>query len=174
MFKVKTELPYGQSIKTPAYYKGVIYNENEDMYVIDNLSPPSFDDIIENLKKYALPFQYGIWTAAYSWAEEIGMILDIGLDSAVYGDTDSVYFLGEENLEIINKHNEEINKEFKFVEGKYTLNGMIDDKVGRWLDNGDCLCFKTIGRKRYILFKENGDLKPTCAGANIAVLSNYV
>lgn len=174
LFKVKTELPYGQSIKRPVYQKGVIYNENEDMYVIDNLAPQTFDDIIHNLRKYALPFQYGVWTAAYSWAEEVGMILDIGLDNAVYGDTDSIYFLGEENLEKINKHNEEIDKEFDFVERKYSLKGIIDNKVGRWLDNGDCICFKTIGRKRYISFKESGDIKPTCAGANIDVLSNYV
>lgn len=173
LFKMRTELPYGQSIKNPVYYTSVIYDVLEDNFIIERLPKPTFSDTINKLKEYALPFQYGIWTAAYSWAEEIDMVIKIGLDNVIYGDTDSVKFIGEEGLKIIEQHNKEIDQEFKIVLQKYNLKGEIDEKIGRWQDDGFNVKFKTLGLKRYLSFKDNGKLKVTCAGAMISTLQRY-
>lgn len=173
LFKLRTELPYGQSIKNPVYYTAVVYDELEDTFIIDRLVPPTFEETIDRLKKYALPFQYGIWTAAYSWAEEVEMITKIGLDKVIYGDTDSVKFIGEEGISVIKEHNKEIDQEFKTVINKYYMKGEIDEKVGRWHDDGFNISFKTLGLKRYLSLKENKKIKVTCAGAMISTLQKY-
>lgn len=172
--KMKTELPYGQSIKNPVFHTGIVYDYEENNFIIDQLPPQTFEEKVKELKKHSLPFQYGLWTAAYSWAEEVGMILDIGLENVIYGDTDSVKFIGEKGLEVIKKHNEEIDKEFKFVCNRYNLLVEIDSKLGRWHDDGFNVCFKTLGMKRYLSFKESGSLKATCSGAIINTLQDYV
>ena len=173
LFKIRTELPYGQSIKSPVYYTSVIYDEDENGFIIDRLAPPTFSETINTLKRYALPFQYGIWTAAYSWAEEIEMIVKIGLDKVIYGDTDSVKFIGEEGIEIIKAHNKEIDEEFRTITKKYNLLYEIDNKVGRWLDDGFNIQFKTLGLKRYLSLKEDGMIKVTCAGAMVSTLQKH-
>lgn len=173
LFKMRTELPYGQSIKNPVYYTSVIYDMREDNFIIDRLPTPTFTETIGRLKKYAFPFQYGIWTAAYSWAEEIEMITKIGLDKVIYGDTDSVKFLGEEGIKIIEQHNKEIDSEFRIVITKYNLYGEIDKKIGRWHDDGFNTEFKTLGLKRYLSRKKDGTIKVTCAGAMISTLQRY-
>ena len=174
LFKQRTELPYGQSIKNPVYYTGVIYDYEENEFIIDRLPPQTFEDKVKQLRKHSLPFQYGLWTAAYSWAEEVGMIIDIGLDKVIYGDTDSVKFIGEEGLEVVKRHNKEIDKEFDFVRNRYNLIVEIDSKLGRWHDDGFNVCFKTLGMKRYLSFKDCGTLKATCSGAIINTLQDYV
>ena len=165
IFKFRTELPYGQSIKAPSYTSNVIYDEINNKFIINRISEKSFEENLEVLKKRPLPFQIGIWTAAYSWAEEINMILDIGIDNVIYGDTDCVKFIGDYD-KIIEKRNKEIDKKVHKVATSKLVQGEIGNKIGRWKYEGVFKNFKAIGVKWYLFESEKG-LEVKAAGANI-------
>ena len=163
IFKFRTELPFGQSIKAPQFHQAVIYNEETNQFEKFKLTDQPFEEIIGRLKKYALPMQIGIWTAAYSWAEEVNMILDLGVENVVYGDTDCVRFIGDLDY-IIEAHNKEIDKEVNNISKKRIMLE-TNTKLGRWQDEGTFNQFKAIGIKWY-LFIDNGKLEVKAAGAN--------
>lgn len=163
IFKFRTELPFGQSIKAPQFHQAVIYNEETNQFEKFKLTDQPFEEIIGRLKKYALPMQIGIWTAAYSWAEEVNMILDLGVENVVYGDTDCVRFIGDLDC-VIEAHNKEIDKEVNNISKKRIMLE-TNTKLGRWQDEGIFSQFKAIGIKWY-LFIDNGKLEVKAAGAN--------
>lgn len=163
IFKFRTELPFGQSIKAPQFHQAVIYNEETNQFEKFKLTDQPFEEIIGRLKKYALPMQIGIWTAAYSWAEEVNMILDLGVENVVYGDTDCVRFIGDLDC-IIEAHNKEIDKEVNNISKKRIMLE-TNTKLGRWQDEGIFSQFKAIGIKWY-LFVDNDKLEVKAAGAN--------
>lgn len=163
IFKFRTELPFGQSIKAPQFHQAVIYNEETNQFEKFKLTDQPFEEIIGRLKKYALPMQIGIWTAAYSWAEEVNMILDLGVENVVYGDTDCVRFIGDLDY-VIEAHNKEIDKEVNNISKKRIMLE-TNTKLGRWQDEGTFSQFKAIGIKWY-LFIDNGKLEVKAAGAN--------
>lgn len=163
IFKFRTELPFGQSIKAPQFHQAVIYNEETNQFEKFKLTDQPFEEIIGRLKKYALPMQIGIWTAAYSWAEEVNMILDLGVENVVYGDTDCVRFIGDLDC-VIEAHNKEIDKEVNNISKKRIMLE-TNRKLGRWQDEGTFSQFKAIGIKWY-LFVDNDKLEVKAAGAN--------
>ena len=163
IFKFRTELPFGQSIKAPQFHQAVIYNEETNQFEKFKLTDQPFEEIIGRLKKYALPMQIGIWTAAYSWAEEVNMILDLGVENVVYGDTDCVRFIGDLDY-VIEAHNKEIDKEVNNISKKRIMLE-TNTKLGRWQDEGTFSQFKAIGIKWY-LFIDNDKLEVKAAGAN--------
>ena len=129
--------------------------------------------MISRIKKSALPMQVGIWTAAYSWAEEVNMILDLGPENVVYGDTDCVKFINKEELvNIIEEHNEEIDREVKVISNKRNMLE-TSPKIGRWKDEGVFTQFKAIGVKWY-LFNSNKGLEVKAAGADNKILINWL
>lgn len=163
IFKFRTELPFGQSIKAPQFHQAVIYNEETNQFEKFKLTDQPFEEIIGRLKKYALPMQIGIWTAAYSWAEEVNMILDLGVENVVYGDTDCVRFIGDLDC-VVEAHNKEIDKEVNNISKKRIMLE-TNTKLGRWQDEGIFSQFKAIGIKWY-LFVDNDKLEVKAAGAN--------
>lgn len=163
IFKFRTELPFGQSIKAPQFHQAVIYNEETNQFEKFKLTAQPFEEIIDRLKKYSLPMQIGIWTAAYSWAEEVNMILDLGIENVVYGDTDCVRFIGDLDY-IVEAHNKEIDKEVNVISKKRIMLE-TNKKLGRWQYEGIFSQFKAIGIKWY-LFIDNGKLEVKAAGAN--------
>ena len=163
IFKFRTELPFGQSIKAPQFHQAVIYNEETNQFEKFKLTDQPFEEIIGRLKKYALPMQIGIWTAAYSWTEEVNMILDLGIENVVYGDTDCVRFIGDLDC-IVEAHNKEIDKEVNSISKKRIMLE-TNTKLGRWQDEGIFSQFKAIGIKWY-LFIDNDKLEVKAAGAN--------
>lgn len=163
IFKFRTELPFGQSIKAPQFHQAVIYNEETNQFEKFKLTDQPFEEIIGRLKKYALPMQIGIWTAAYSWAEEVNMILDLGVENVVYGDTDCVRFIGDLDY-IVEAHNKEIDKEVNNISKKRIMLE-TNTKLGRWQYEGIFSQFKAIGIKWY-LFIDNSKLEVKAAGAN--------
>lgn len=163
IFKFRTELPFGQSIKAPQFHQAVIYNEETNQFEKFKLTDQPFEEIIGRLKKYALPMQIGIWTAAYSWAEEVNMILDLGVENVVYGDTDCVRFIGDLDC-VVEAHNKEIDKEVNNISKKRIMLE-TNTKLGRWQDEGIFSQFKAIGIKWY-LFIDNDKLEVKAAGAN--------
>lgn len=171
IFKFRTELPFGQSIKTPECHQAVIYNEENNTFERLALDKVPFEETIEKLKGYALPMQIGIWTAAYSWSEEIEMILDIGIENVVYGDTDCVKFIGDFD-NVIEQHNKDINKEVDIISSKRNMLE-TNKKLGRWQYEGNFSKFKAIGLKWY-LYEINNELKVKAAGASIENLEKWI
>lgn len=171
IFKFRTELPFGQSIKSPQFHQIVVYNEDENKFERMKINPEPFEDIIKRVKKYALPMQIGIWTAAYSWSEEVNMILDLGIDNVVYGDTDCVRFIGDLDS-VIESHNKEIDQETNKISNRRVMLE-TSKKIGRWQNEGTFEKFKAIGIKWY-LFIEKEELKVKAAGANKEQLLSWL
>ena len=173
IFKFRTELPFGQSIKNPVWHWTVYRDEEKNEFIREQVEEPTFEELISRIKKSALPMQVGIWTAAYSWAEEVNMILDLGPENVVYGDTDCVKFINKvELVDIIEKHNKEIDKEVKIISNKRK---MLETnlKIGRWKDEGVFTQFKAIGVKWYLFNSEKG-LEVKAAGADNKILINWL
>lgn len=172
IFKFRTELPFGQSIKTPSSYIKIKYNEEINEFEKIMFGEEEFEETLKTLKRYALPFQIGIWTAAYSWSEEIEMILRLGIKNVIYGDTDCVIFKDNKELvEKIENHNMEIDKEAHSIEMKRY--SQFDKKLGRWQNKGVFEKFKAIGIKWY-LTSQNSILDVKAAGADNSVLIKWL
>ena len=173
IFKFRTELPFGQSIKSPQCHQIVAYNPETNTFEKESAAPQTYEEIITKLKKQALPMQIGIWTAAYSWSEEVNMILDLGIENVIYGDTDCVKFVNKKELiSVIDQHNKEIDQETDKISSK---RGMLETskKIGRWQFEGTFKKFKAIGLKWY-LYEINGELKVKAAGAIVENLQNWI
>lgn len=172
IYKNRCELIFGQPMKSYSYPGKAIFNkETKEFEIVDN-DEKSFKQIQTEIAKRGIPMQVSLWVAAYSRLEEFTIINRIGLDKVVYGDTDSVKFIGDEGIKEIEKRNKEIDEEFRKVDKKYFIK--FDTKLGRWLDEGDLACFKSIGIKWYITIDMNDKLVVKAAGANIENLTSQL
>lgn len=173
IFKFRTELPFGQSIKMPISHIKVCYNEDENEFQKVGFSQEDFEETLKTLKRHALPMQIGIWTAAYSWSEEIEMILRLGIENVIYGDTDCVAFKDDEKLvKIIEDYNKEIDKEVHLIEMKRYH--YLEKELGRWQDKGVFKKFKAIGIKWYLTLDGNNKLDVKAAGADNSILIKWL
>jgi hypothetical protein len=100
-------------MKNYDYAEKTIYNSETKSFEIVENDGKTFEEIKKNLAERGIPVQVSFWVAAYSRLEEFTIINRIGLDSVVYGDTDSVKFIGEKGVSIIKERNEEIKKNLK-------------------------------------------------------------
>ena len=172
IFKFRAELPFGQPMKKVQYETKTIFNkETKEFELVDN-EKKSFKQIQNDIIKRGIPMQVSFWVAAYSRVEEFTMINRIGLDKVVYGDTDSVKFIGEEGIKEIEKRNKEIEEEFNQINKKRLLN--FNPKLGKWCDEGDLACFKSIGIKWYLTVDMNNKADVKAAGANIEALLGWL
>lgn len=165
VFKFRAELPYGQPMKALEQNGKLVYLEEEENF--EPICLPSeltFEDKIKKLTKRGLPYVVSLWVVAYSRAEWHYVASKIGWDNMVYGDTDSVYFVGEEGHKVVEERNKEIAEEFKLINGKRCFN--FDERLGKWEREEDCATFKSIGKKWYIKEDFNGNIKLTCAGVD--------
>lgn len=169
IFKLRAELPFGQSIKNPCY--GVEL-ELIDNTFIASYKKENFEQIQKRLlNRNTLPLQVGIWTAAYSWAEEVQMILDIGIDNVVYGDTDCVKFIGEDGVKVVEQHNKRIQAEKDLI--KRNKHITLDEFLGIWKFEGKLDKFKSLGIKWYLTDLDN-KIEATACGADKVVLESYL
>lgn len=165
IFKFRAELPYGQPMKALEQNSKLVYLEEEENF--EPICLPSeltFEDKIKKLTKRGLPYVVSLWVVAYSRAEWHHVASKIGWDNMIYGDTDSVYFVGEEGHKVVEERNKEITEEFKLINSKRCLN--FDEHLGKWEREEDCAVFKSIGKKWYIKEDFNGNIKLTCAGVD--------
>lgn len=161
--KFRAELPFGQSIKKAEYDEKLIYDSKLKLFMTVAADKKTFGQVKLNLIKRAIPVQIGMWTVAYSRLELISIILKIGLDNVVYGDTDCVKFIGDEGIEIIKEWNRGIDEEIKENKrNRYELSS----KLGRWQDEGRLQGFKAIGIKWYLTLNENDEWDVKCAGGD--------
>lgn len=165
IFKFRAELPYGQPMKALEQNSKLVYLEEEENF--EPICLPSeltFEDKIKKLTKRGLPYVVSLWVVAYSRAEWHHVASKIGWNNMIYGDTDSVYFIGEEGHKVVEERNKEITEEFKLINSKRCLN--FDERLGKWEREEDCAIFKSIGKKWYIKEDFDGNIKLTCAGVD--------
>lgn len=146
--------------------------EENDFKIVPNDEEFNIEGIRNKLKKRYLPFQYGIWTASWSRLEEVQMILNIGVENVVYGDTDSVKFVGDEGIAIVEKRNKEIQKELEVIKKKRAV--ILDERLGSWKNEGDAKEFKFINLKWYAYLDKENKLTVKAAGADVEKLEKYL
>lgn len=171
--KFRAELPYGQPGKSVEYYGEIVYNEDNNSFELSDKEEEDmpFDEIKNKIKYRGLPRYWTLWTAAYSRAEFYLMIDRVGFDKVVYGDTDSVKFIGDEGIKIIEDYNKIIDKEFEEIEKKSKIK--FHPELGRWGNEGDLACFKAIAIKWYITLDMENSYDVKAAGANIGAIKEW-
>ena len=113
----------------------------------------------KNNKKAFLPYQWGVWCTAHArYALEQG-IKRAG-DNFVYTDTDSIKYIGDMDVDGMNKaiieHSISTGSMAKDASGKTHYMGVFE--IEKTMDR-----FVTLGAKKYC-FEEDGKLKITIAG----------
>lgn len=140
------------------------------------LIKPDLDKSIEKYNKSMGRFLYypwGVWVTAYARKNLFTGICSCQNDY-VYSDTDSLKILnGETHKEYIERYNKVItemlknameyhNIDFRRTRPK-TIEG-IEKPIGVWDYEGHYKKFKTLGAKRYLYQKEDGQMRMTVAG----------
>lgn len=171
IYKFRAELPFGQPIKSVEYSGKVIYNEDCNSFEVIDEEDKTLKEVQQKLRKRGMPMYTSLWCVAYSRVEFFNMLYEIGFNKVVYGDTDSVKFIGEEGIEKIKRHNKEIDKEFEIINKKRNM--IVNEKIGRWLDEGKVDCFKATGIKWYIT-STNDKIEVKAAGAQMETLEKWL
>lgn len=134
-------------------------------------------------KKRFLFYAWGVWVTAYARRNLFSGIYATGEDF-VYADTDSIKILNADKYKnYINNYNKLVYQ--KLIDAMkwhgldveliqpQTKDG-VKKILGVWDYDGFYKRFKTIGAKRYIIEKENGDLNFTISGVNKRVGVPYL
>lgn len=170
--KFRAELPFGQSIKKVFYETELIFNQDEnDFEEVEKKKEISFLEIQNKLIDRGIPMYYGLWIVSYSRLEFFEVVDKIGIDKVVYGDTDSVKFIGDEGIKVIEEHNAEIDKTVHSIEMRRNMPKL--EKIGRWLDEGDIDGLKAIGIKWYATLKD-GEVDVKASGADPIAIKEYL
>ena len=176
IYKFRAQEVFGQPIKALDYCSKTIYDEETNSFVAVPKDEKSFEQIKFELSKRGIPMYVGLWVAAYSRLEFATVLSKIGFDNVIYGDTDSITFIGEEGVKIIEEHNKKIIEEKAKVFKRTRV--VIDNDLGQWLNEGEFRNFKFIANKTYICEKlqEDGtwDLVVKAAGANGDNIKRYL
>ena len=135
--------------------------------------PPK--DITETLKKYYasrnhyLPYQWGIYTTAHARHELIELVQDvIGYENYIYCDTDSCFFIDDEN-DTIEKRIDEWNKNQRDIadnEKQYIINNNGEKVYYHSFEkeNEKITQFKFLHAKCYAYITDDNKLHCTIAG----------
>ena len=170
IFKFRAELPYGQPMKATSYGSKVVWTEKNGFVVTEN-KEKTFAQIQKSIIQRGIPMQVSYWVAAYARLEFFTVLSRIGLENVVYGDTDSVKFIGFEGLNVIKERNREIKEEFEKINKKRILD--FNEKLGQWCDEGDVAVFKAIGIKWYITIDMEKKIDVKAAGAEKETLLEW-
>ncbi len=149
-------------------------------YTNDNWGklPPMSEEQIEKYNKKKnrfLCYQWGVWVTAYAMRNLFTAIYELK-DDYIYSDTDSVKFINYEkhkdyferyNQNVINKLEKAMNNhQFDFNDTQpLTIKGNRKT-IGLWDFDGFYPKFRTLGAKRYMVQKENGEYSLTVSGVN--------
>lgn len=164
-FKNLINACYGCSAQDPAkdnimYMQDGIPTDNEDIYHAEG---KSISDLLADANP-AMPYQWGVWTTARA-RERLQIMIDAVHETDgcefVYTDTDSVKYIGNYDLEKINKTLRAIAEQ----------NGAFADDtkgnrhyMGVYEFEETYKRFETMGAKSYVYEDKNGDLHITIAG----------
>ena len=164
-FKNLINACYGCSAQDPAK-DNILYLEDgtkDDNLEIYSAEGKPIIDILSEARP-TMPYQWGVWTTARA-RERLQLLIDLVHESStaefVYTDTDSVKYIGNYDLEIVNKE----LRETAIKNGAYA-----DDKSGNrhymgiYEYEGCYPKFETMGAKSYVYQDQNGEYHITIAG----------
>lgn len=162
-FKNLINAVYGCSAQDPGK-DNIIYNENPtDENGLYTFEGKDLDDILYHARP-SQPYQWGVWTTARA-RERLQIMIDAVHENPdsefIYTDTDSVKYIGDFDLETINRGLRQISIEH----GAYA-----DDVhgnrhyMGVYEYEGTYKRFETLGAKSYVYEDDSGDLHITIAG----------
>jgi hypothetical protein len=119
-------------------------------------------DVIKNIKKSFLPYQWGVWITAYARLELEEMI-NIAGNNFVYGDTDSCKYIKSESISYEDYNNR--HKSASLAHGACAVdpNGIMH-YMGVAETEGEYYQFLTWGAKKYASQDVQGHINITIAG----------
>lgn len=153
---------YGCSAQDPAK-DNILYLEDATEDNIYQCEGAAIVDILAAARP-TMPYQWGVWTTARA-RERLQIMIDAVHENAgsefVYTDTDSVKYIGEYDLELINKDLRQLAID----------NGAFADDIkgtrhymGIYEYEGTYRRFETMGAKSYVFEDQKGGLHITIAG----------
>lgn len=153
---------YGCSAQDPAK-DNILYLEDATEDNIYQCEGVAIVDILAAAHP-TMPYQWGVWTTARA-RERLQIMIDAVHENAgsefVYTDTDSVKYVGEYDLELINKD----LRQLAIYNGAFAddIKGMRH-YMGIYEDEGMYKRFETMGAKSYVYEDQKGGLHITIAG----------
>ena len=146
---------YGMTATDPGK-DDVIYDADSGEYVQQET------DVIKNIKKSFLPYQWGVWVTAYA-RQELEEMIKIAGNNFVYADTDSCKFIKSESISY-----ESYNNRCKIASidhGAYAVDRHgITHYMGVAEMEGEYYQFLTWGAKKYASQDKMGHIDITIAG----------
>lgn len=152
-----------------------------DEIIYDDIWDSETPDIEESIRKYNksvkrfLYYPWGIWVTAYARRNLFTGINEFKEDY-VYSDTDSVKGLNvDKHMDYINKYNDMVKKKLEKAMKFHKLDISLTEpknikgktkRLGIWDYEGNYKTFKTLGAKRYMVEKDNGEISMTVSGVN--------
>lgn len=151
-----------------------------------NTTKPDLEQAIEKYNKGQsrfLFYPWGVWVTAYARKNLFTGICTCKYDY-VYSDTDSLKILnGDRHRDYIERYNETITKMIENAMAYHeipiertrpkTIEG-VEKPIGVWDYEGHYKTFKTLGAKRYMWKKPNGNMQMTVAGLNKQIGLKYL
>ena len=165
---------YGMSVTALVRAENIYDNKAEEwksVSINDEMIKEQIEKYNKNKKRF-LYYPWGVWVTAYArrnlWKGIIAMDADY-----VYSDTDSIKFLNlDQHKDFIESYNKIIEKKLKLMCDYYkidfsrckpkTIKGK-EKLIGVWDFEGTYDYFKTLGAKRYLVYKD-GKYALTVAG----------
>ena len=152
-------------------------------YIFDKVTGWTSEDkdIAKDIEKYNdsktrfNSYLWGIFVTAYARRNLFYAIYELK-DDYIYSDTDSVKFRHyEKHKEFFERYNDMVREKLKKACERQgisledvspkTIKGNVKT-IGLWDDDGHYSRFKTLGAKRYIVEKDDGEMTITIAGVN--------
>lgn len=147
------------------------YEYTDGDYIVKNNTLDKMLDKFYDSQSSFLPYQYGLWvTSAARAALQEG--LDICGPDTIYCDTDSVFYIGdhEKDFEELNKR---LYNEAQQAEAIAPTQSGELIAMGIWDSEPDCVLFKTLGAKKYLLSLDGEHILSTIAGVNKKLGAEY-
>lgn len=162
------------------------YTYNHDEWGIANSTNEEkiekIEDMNDSFSRF-LFYPWGVFVTAYARRALFSGIFECG-DDYIYSDTDSIYINNnDKHKEYFKKYNEYIVKKIQDTLYYYSIDieemqpmtkEGIKKPIGIWEIDKKCLLFKTLGAKRYIYMKTDGEINITVAGLNKKVCVPYL
>lgn len=166
---------YGVFVQKPLMLQ---YHYTADSHKIEPRLDEQGNELEEFVKNEYDPvlYQWGVWVTAYGRREIIKNYAAIALsydgaryknsDDVLYGDTDSLKFVGDHHIDIILQYNQEVKEKlhhfcdmnrlygYKFEQ----LEGLGEFEIEHYQK------FKTIGLKKYCFIDDNGEFVSKISG----------
>lgn len=128
-------------------------------------------------------YPWGVWVTAYARRNLFSGITSVQNDY-IYSDTDSIkIFNAEKHKGYIENYNRMIEKKLQNMCSHYNIDfnlckpktkDGVEKMLGVWDYDGHYKRFKSLGAKRYLVEKNNGDMSMTVAGVNKKIALPYL